>query len=74
MGVPHVIIHLGFSMKSSPASLGIHDYGNPIWSLFLQHGSLVMSPFFTSPNQNRYMVNQVATIFGDVQYSQVMGQ
>ena len=37
------------------------------------HGSLVMSPFFTSPNHDRYMVFFMATILGDVQYSQVMG-
>ena len=44
-----------------------------ILDLPLTHGSLVMSPCFTSPNHDRYMVFFMATFLGDVQYSQVMG-
>ena len=38
------------------------------------HGSWLMSPFFTSPNHEWYMVNAMAIFSGDVLYIPKMGQ
>ena len=67
--------HRTVNVYNAQHEILVVSYRFPYWIILIPNtlGSItwvIKCPHWTSPNQNRYMVNAMATFSGDVQYSQ----